>query len=56
MSLQLDFYEADMVAFFLNLYRGEFREECKKFADYDDEYIDEIIRKSSRHCLKEAGK
>ena len=56
MSLQLDFCEADMVVFFLNLYRAEFREECKKFDDYDDEYIDEIIRKISRHCFKEAGK
>jgi hypothetical protein len=56
MSLHLDFYEADMVAFFLNLYRDEFREECKKFDDYSDEYIDEIITKISIHCFEEAGK
>ena len=56
MSLKLDFYESDLVAFFLNLYRDEFRDECKKFDDYSDEYIDNIITKIAEHCTREAVK
>jgi len=55
-SPRLDFYEADMLAFFLNLYRKEFRKECKKFGDYSNEYIDGIITKVAIICQMEATK
>lgn len=51
MKSHLTFCEADMIAFFLNLYREEFRKECKMFDDYEDKEIDAIISKVSRIAL-----